>query len=119
MNGVNFPEAHATVETLGDAATFNVAISDALTIIKRTGGFGQVVTGLSLTASKDLRIGSKVKVDIAQGATGRNVTFGSAGSSIVATALTGVASDRDVISLTWDGVAFIADTIWQKIFDFA
>lgn len=119
MDGIVFPHAHATVETLGDAATYNVAIKDALTIIKRTGGLSQAVTGLSLTASKDLRIGSKVKVDIAQGATGRNVTFGAAGSTIVATALTGVASDRDTITLTWDGVAFVADTVWQKILDFA
>lgn len=119
MNGINFPDAHATVETLGDAATYNVAIADALTIVKRTGGLSAAVTGLSLTASKDLRIGSKVKVDIAQGATGRNVTFGSAGNSIVAPVLTGVASDRDTITLTWDGVAFVADSIWQKILDFA
>lgn len=119
MNGVNFPEAHATVEALGDAATYNVAIADALTILKRTGGLSAAVTGLSLTASKDLRIGSKVKVDIAQGATGRNVTFGSAGSTIVATVLTGVANDRDVISLTWDGVAFVADGVWAKIVDAA
>jgi hypothetical protein len=119
MNGVNFPEAHATVEALGDAATYNVAIADTLTIVKRTGGLSQVVTGLSLTASKDLRIGSKVKVDIAQGAIGRNVAFAQLGSAVVAPALVGVASDRDVISLTWDGVAFVADTIWQKVLDFA
>jgi hypothetical protein len=117
MNGINFPDAHATVEALGDAATYNVAIADTLTVLKRTGGLSQVVTGLSLTASKDLRIGSKVKVDIAQGATGRNVTFGSAGSTIVAPVLTGAANDRDSISLTWDGTAFVADTIWQKILD--
>jgi hypothetical protein len=119
VNGVNFPDAHATVETLGDAATYNVAISDALTVLKRTGGLSAAVTGLSLTASKDLRIGSKVKVDIAQGATGRNVTFGSAGSTIVAPVLTGVALDRDVITLTWDGAAFVADSVWQKIVDAA
>ena len=115
MNGVNFPEAHATVELLGDAATFNVAISDALTLIKRIGGFGQAVTGLSLTASKDLRIGSKVKVDIAQGAAARNVAFAQLGSPVVATSLVGDINDRDVITLTWDGVSFVADSTWQKI----
>lgn len=119
MNGIKFPFAPATVELLGDAATYNVEIVDTLTILKRIGGLGQIVTGLSLTANKDLPIGSKVKVDIAQGATGRNVTFGSAGNTIVAPVLTGVASDRDAITLTWDGVAFTADTVWQKILDFA
>lgn len=118
MDGIVFPLADATVVALGDAATFNVEIDDTLTIIKRTGGFGQAVTGLSLTASKDLRIGSRVKVDIAQGATGRNVTFGSAGDTIVAPALTGVANDRDVIELVWDGTAFVGGT-WQKIVDAA
>lgn len=119
MNGINFPDAHATVEALGDAATYNVEIKDTFTVLKRTGGLSQAVTGLSLTAHKDLRIGSKVKVDIAQGATGRNVTFGAAGSTIVATVLTGVALDRDVITLTWDGVAFVADYVWAKVVDAA
>lgn len=119
MSEIKFPFGEAKVVALGDAATYNVQIANTRTVLKRTGGLSQAVTGLSLTASKDLLIGSQVKVDIAQGATGRNVTFGSAGDTIVAPALTGVASDRDVITLTWDGSAFVADSVWQKIVDAA
>jgi len=119
MSTIKYPFGAASVETLEDAATYNVDIANTLTVVKRTGGLAQAVTGLSLTASKDLLVGSKVKVDIAQGATGRNVTFGAAGSSIVAPVLTGVANDRDCITLTWDGVAFVADTAWQKVVDAA
>src|SRR5688500_370010 len=121
MDGIAYPFGKATVETLGDAATYNVAIADRLTRLKRTGGLGQAVSGLSLTASKDLPDGAEVIVDIAQGATGRNVTFGSAGTTIVAPVLTGVASDRDEITLVYDKAAntFTAKTVWQKIVDAA
>jgi hypothetical protein len=117
MDGIAYPFGKATVETLGDAATYNVTIADRLTVLKRTGGLSQAVTGLSLTASKDLPDGAEVVVDIAQGATGRNVAFGSAGSTIVAPALVGDASDRDTITLRWDKAAkvFTAKTAWQKI----
>lgn len=110
-----FPFGAADVQTLPDAATMTQTITNTLTILKRTAGFGQAVTGLSLQAAADLRIGSQVKVDVLQNGTGRNVTFGSAGSTIVAPALTGDAADRDCITLTWDGTAFIADGPWGKI----
>lgn len=119
MDGINFPFAKATVEALGDAATYNVEIKDTKTILRRTGGLGQAVTGLSLKANRDLLPGSEVIVDITQGATGRNVTFGSAGTAIVAPALTGVTSDRDTITLVYDGTSFVAKSVWQKIFDAA
>jgi len=112
---IRYPFGPADVQALADAATMTQTITNTLTILKRTAGFGQAVTGLSLLAAPDLLIGSKVKVDILQGATGRDVTFGSAGSTIVGTVLTGNASDRDVITLTWDGLAFVADGIWEKI----
>jgi len=94
-------------------------IKNTRTLIRRAGGFGQAVTGLSLLADQGLMIGSRVTVRIEQGATGRNVTFGSAGSTIVAPVLTGVASDIDVIDLEWDGSAFKATTTWQKVVDAA
>ena len=121
MSTIKYPFGPASLVELGDAATHNVTIENTLTVVKRTGGFGQAVTGLSLTASKDLLDGSEVIVDISQGGTGRNVTFGSVGNAIVAPVLTGVASDRDQITLRYDKAEnkFIAKTVWQKIFDFA
>lgn len=118
MSEIVFPFADAEVADLEDAGTMNIEIKNTLTILKKSGGFGQAVTGLSLTANKDLRIGSRVKIDIAQGATGRNVAFGSAGSTIVAPALTGVANDRDTIELVWDGTAFVGGA-WAKVVDAA
>ena len=114
-----FPFADADVQTLGDTATMTQTITNTYTILQRLTGFGQAVTGLSLQAAPDLKIGSRVKIDILQNATGRNVTFGSAGSTIVGQVLTGVASDRDTVTLTWNGTAFIADSVWQKTFDAA
>lgn len=118
MDGINFPFGKATLETLGDAATYSVDINNTLTVLKRTGGLGQAVTSLQLVANKDLPDGAMVIIDIAQGATGRNVTLG---SNCTAPALTGVASDRDVITLTYDAAAakFVARTVWQKIVDAA
>lgn len=121
MDGIASPFGKPTNETLGDSATYNITIADRLTILKRTGGLSQAVTGLSLTASKDLPDGAEVVVDITQGASGRNVTFGSVGNTIVAPALTGVASDQDVIVLRYEKSTktFRAKCVWQKILDFA
>lgn len=118
MDGINFPVGKADVVNLGDAATYSVAINNTLTKVKRTGGLGQAVTSLQLVANKDLMDGSLVIIDITQGATGRNVTLG---TNCVGPALTGVANDRDTITLQYDKAAdkFTATTVWQKIFDAA
>lgn len=115
---VKFPFGDADVQVPSFSATPNFEIKNTNTVIKIAAP-SAAITALSLTASKDLMPGSKVKVDVTQNGTGRNVTFGSAGSGIVAPALTGVANDRDVIELTWDGSAFVANTVWQKIVDAA
>lgn len=118
-----FPFGPADVQTLSDAATMTQEIKNTLTILQRLTGFGQAVTALSLKANKDLKKGSRVKIDILQGGTGRNVTLGSGspGSTVTgAPVLTGVASDRDVLWLTWDGSAFVSDqAAWFKIVDAA
>lgn len=118
MDGINFPFGKADVVDLGDAATYSVDINNTLTIVKRTGGLGQAVTSLQLVANKDLMDGSTVIIDIAQGGTGRNVTLG---TNCTGPALTGVANDRDVITLTYDAAAakFVARSVWQKIVDAA
>jgi len=116
---IKFPFGAADVQALEDAATMMQTINNTLTLVSRAGGFGQAVTGLSLLAAQDLLKGSKVIVRIAQGATGRNVTFGSAGSTVTAPVLTGVANDVDTITLVWNGSAFVAETVWQKVVDAA
>jgi hypothetical protein len=116
---VLFPFGNCDQQTITDAATSTVTIHDNYTQLRKTGGFAQAVTGLSLQAHAELRKGAIVQVRIEQGATGRNVTFGSAGSTITAPALTGVANDIDVIELEWDGTAFKATGNWEKVVDAA
>ena len=117
---IKFPFGAAPIEAIGDAAVPDtITIQNTKTIVRKTGGFAQAVTALSLLAAGDLMVGSEVIVRIEQGATGRNVTFGSAGSAITAPALTGVANDIDVITLVWDGSAFKATTTWLKVYDAA
>jgi hypothetical protein len=117
---INFPHGPADQQSIEDAAVPDtLTISNAYTILKKAGGFAQAVTALSLLAAPGLLIGSRVVIRIEQNATGRNVAFGAAGSTITAPNLTGVASDKDVIVLYWDGSAFIAETAWNKVHDAA
>ena len=116
---VKFPFGPCDEQALTDAATMTLTINNTLTQVTREGGFGQAVSGLSLQAAQDLPAGAQVVVRIEQGATGRNVTFGSAGSTITAPVLTGVANDIDVITLEWTGSKFRATTTWQKVYDAA
>jgi hypothetical protein len=119
MDGIAYPFGKATVENLGDAATYNIAIVDRLTTLKRVAPLSQAITGLSLTASKDLPDGAEVVVDIAQNATARNVAFSSAGTPIVAPALAATINDRDSIILRYDKAAnqFVAKSVWFKVLD--
>lgn len=115
---IHFPFGDADTVSIADAATSVVDIVNAKTFVKKTGGFAQAVTGLGLRASKDLRIGAEVVIDIKQGATGRNVTLAQTGSPVLAPALTGVALDQDKLTLDWDGTTFVAKTAaWQKVHD--
>lgn len=117
---IKYPFGAAPIEAIEDAAVPDtITIQNTKTIVRKTGGFSQAVTALSLLAAGDLMVGSEVIVRIEQGATGRNVSFGLAGSTITAPNLTGVASDIDVITLVWDGSAFKATTTWLKVFDAA
>lgn len=116
---IQFPFGNCDQQSITDAATSTVTISNTYTQLRKTGGFAQAVTGLSLSATDGLRKGAQVVVRIEQGATGRNVTFGSAGDTVTAPVLTGVANDIDVITLEWDGSAFKAVTTWLKVHDAA
>jgi hypothetical protein len=116
---IKFPFGPAPIVELDDAATVTVDIVNTKTILRALAGFAQAVS-LRLLASKDLMIGSEVIIDIKQNATGRNVTLSDAETQIDGPNLVGVASDRDVLRLVWDGTSFVAQTAsWEKIFDAA
>jgi hypothetical protein len=116
---VKFPFGAAQLVELEDAATVTVDIVNTKTILRALAGFAQAVS-LRLAASKDLMIGSEVIIDIKQNATGRNVTLADNESTIDGPNLVGVASDRDVLCLIWNGTSFVAKTAsWEKIFDAA
>lgn len=117
MSNIKFPAGNAKVVVMTDAATSTIAIDDTFTIVDITGGLSQAVTGLSLTASVNLQVGAKIVLDLLQGATGRNVAFGSAGDTITAPNLTGVANDRDVLELIWNGSDWVAVGAWFKVVD--
>jgi hypothetical protein len=119
MSEIKFPFGPAQVIAIPDAAASTIDIVNTKTILKATAGFAQAVT-LQLRASDDLMIGSEVIIDVKQNATGRNVTLSDSSSTIEGPNLTGVASDRDVLCLVWDGTSFVAQTAsWNKIFDAA
>lgn len=119
MSNVKFPFGDAKAVTITDAATSTITIEDAYTYVTAD-TISQAITALSLTAGDDLNIGSRVTFDVQQGATGRNITFGSAGDTIVAPVLTGVANDRDTLDVVWNGTDFAASTAaWNKIVDAA
>lgn len=113
MQKVKYPFGDATRLTPAHAATHNITIENQLTFIKLTGMTGAPT--INLTPGADLEPGAQVVIDVVQGATERNVTLG---TNIVALDLTGVANDRDRITLTWDGAEFIGGA-WQKIVDAA
>ena len=119
MSKIKFPFAQADLQVIPDAATVTMDIASTKTILVARAGFAQAVS-LRLQASEDLMIGSEVLIDIKQNANGRNVTLADNASTIDGPNLTGVASDRDVLELVWDGVSFVAKTAaWNKIFDAA
>lgn len=115
MDKVLWPFGEADVLTPDYAAEVALEIENNLTIIK-----APTLTGaleFTLTADPELRPGAKVIIDVTQGATGQDVTF-AAGGDVVAPDLTGVANDRDIIELTWDGSEFVGG-LWQKVVDAA
>lgn len=118
MSDVNFPFGAADQQTITDAATSTVTVTGSFTVLS-AGTISQAITALSISAVDKLPIGSRLQIDIQQGGTGRNVSFGSAGDTIVAPNLTGVANDRDIIELVWNGTDWVAVGAWFKVVDAA
>jgi hypothetical protein len=121
MGQTKFPIGGQERITIENAATSTITIANTKTYVE-AGTISQAITGLSLTADEELIDGAEVIIDIQQGATGRNVSFGSAGNTIVAPNLTGVADDRDILTLTYvkgstpGSGEFVAKlAAWEKI----
>lgn len=98
---IKYPFGEATVindlqdlDTLAPAAIWN-----NLTIIK-VPALGQNAT-LNLTLDSELEDGALLKIDMNQGATGRNLTLG---TGFVGSGITGVANDKDTIEAVYDSV---------------
>lgn len=96
------------------AAGQAIAINSNDTYIKVTGLTG--ATTLTLTINPDLKPGARLVLDVIQGSTGRNVTLS---TGMTAPALTGVASDNDIIEMIYDGTTFRALSAWYKVVDAA
>lgn len=103
---------------LANAATGTVtpSIKNTKTILKYTAPAGAVTINLDIDT--EVKAGSELIIYVDQGATGRNFTLGT-GFDTEAPDLTGVSNDSDVISLVYDGAAFLAKSTWLKVVDAA
>ena len=111
---VKFPFGKADVQTPSPVSPISVKVMNTKTIVKLAGLTEATTVNIDLAGSI-LEVGSELHFDVVQGATGRNVTWG---TGMVDQVLTGVASDRDVVSFIWDGTAFIGVSA-KKIVDAA
>ena len=110
------PTGDVSVRTINapTAAGQTITVSNQLDVIKLTGLTAN--TTLNFVAGSLLENGAKVVLDVVQGATGRNIIFGTGAKGPT---LTGVNLDRDTIELVYDGTEFIATSNWTKIVDAA
>lgn len=113
MGLVKYPFGPATKLAPAHVAVHSITIENQLTFITLAGM--SAATEVDLTPAADLEPGAEVIIDVVQGATGRNVTLD---ANIVALDLVGVANDRDTITLTWNGTAFVGGA-WEKVIDAA
>ncbi len=96
--------------------TLTPSIKSSKTILKYTAPAGALT--LNLDIDSEVKAGAELIIYVDQGATGRNVALGT-GFDTEAPDLTGVANDSDVISLVYDGTAFLATSTWLKVVDAA
>lgn len=113
---VQWPFGKADIQAPESAATYAVTVTNRKTFLNLAPAAAGLV---NIAADEHLAVGAELVIKVTQGGTGRNITFGSDNDTIVAPALTGVANDVDTISLEWDGTAWTARTVWQKIVDAA
>ena len=115
---VDYPFAPIKVKELADQATIDVAVESREEYLQVSNGLSQTST-LNLTADESVPKGAKVFIDVQQGGSGNDLQFGSGGDTIVAADLTGVANDRDVIELVYNGSEWVAKSDWYKVTDAA
>lgn len=101
---IQFPWGLATSKTLAFAATQNIVIDNALTILTFAVLTGAVTLNIS-DIEVGMPIGSRLIIKVPATAT-ETVTFG---TSITAPALVGVAGKTKTQSFIYDGVEFIAE----------
>ena len=115
---VRFPFGDAPIIDLAAAGTQDLIISNIKTIVQNGTPIAAAITALDIIGSPDLPVGAEIFFDILQGATGYDITFASNEDTVIAPVLTGVANDRDVLKLVWNGSAWVAEAAaWAKIKD--
>lgn len=103
------PADNLTPTPDAEDGTVVLTIDNQLTFVKPEGLTEECE--VTLNPSADLEPGAEVIIDVEQGATPQDVVWG---ADIVAPELTGVANDRDKITLTWNGSEWIGG-VWEKI----
>ncbi len=107
---IKWPFGKATVVTPEYAASVAIEVENNKTVVKLPALTGAIE--LEITAHAELGVGAEVLVIADQGATGRNVTF--AGEA-VGDGITGVANDKDVAKLEYDGAQFRVVGIYKTV----
>jgi len=114
MSEINFPFGAADLQTeTNPTGTTAITVSNSKTIVVLDEPSGAV--SLDITADDELPIGAELIIDCPQSATGRDVTFN---SGAVGAGITGVANDRDVVTLVYNGTTFLQTRV-EKIVDAA
>lgn len=116
MATINFPFGAPDNQTIADAATANPTITNNFTVLKCSAGLSQALT-LSLTAGTGLKDGAIVVFEIVQKATKQDISFGSAGSTVVAPSVTGVNSKTQAVMLRYEdsSTSFRAIAGWVQL----
>lgn len=103
MAEINSPFGDADLQILSAGGAQAITVNNHLTILKSVSV--EAVMTINLTLNAGLRQGALLIVDLLQDSgAGDDVTFG---TGMTGPVLTGVASDRDIVTFYFDGTAFI------------
>ena len=98
---VLWPFGAADVVSPVFAVNISVDVENTLTIVKMP--VLTAATNIDLVIDSEIRVGAMLIVQADQGATGRNVAFG---TNIIGDDLVGVANDKDTVTMVYDGSMF-------------
>lgn len=113
MEKIIWPFGPADVLTPEYAAEMNINIDNNRTIVQLPSLTGAPT--LDLVPHAELKVGAEVFIEADQGATARNVTFG---TNIEGDGITGVANDKESVHLVYNGAKFRVISV-TKIVDAA